>query len=93
MNASVRCQYSSVQKKYLNIALQILQLSAVLGLQRTADTLVKCIAVQFGFCAFERSADTMLTAVQIKMNFAEVQCQMALGRLPARTIMMMENEN
>ena len=34
-----------------------------------------------------------VAAVQIKMNFGKVQkCQMALGRLLARTIMMMENE-
>ena len=35
-----------------------------------------------------------VAAVQIKMNFGKVQkCQMALGRLLPRTIMMMENEN
>ena len=66
-------RYASVQEKYLIIALP--------KVCTAADTLKQCIAVLLctGWPA----------AVQIKMKFEEVQCQMALGRLPARTIMMM----
>ena len=69
-------RYASVQEKYLSIA----QCSK----NALQNALTQCIAL---YC----SVVHWLAAVQIKIKFEEVQCQMALGRLPARTIMMMGN--